>query len=90
MCKKGVLKNFASFTGKHLCCSLLFDKVAALFIKKETTAHALSYDFLEKKINNLKKRLKNELPVKHWIETKMHSPMVAHQGQAPYAKDSYF
>ena len=28
--KKGVLKNFAKFTGKHLCQSLFFIKVAAL------------------------------------------------------------
>ena len=28
--KKGVLKNFAKFTGKHLCQSLLFNKVAGL------------------------------------------------------------
>ena len=36
--KKGVLKNFANFTGKHLCWSLFFNKVAGLracnFIKK--------------------------------------------------------
>ena len=29
-CKKGVLKNFAKFTGKHLCQSLFFNKVAGL------------------------------------------------------------
>ena len=28
--KIGVLKNSAIFTGKHLCCSLFFDKVAGL------------------------------------------------------------
>ena len=27
-CKKGVLKNFAKFKGKHLCQSLFFNKVA--------------------------------------------------------------
>ena len=27
-CKKGVLRNFAKFTGKHLCQDLLFNKVA--------------------------------------------------------------
>ena len=27
-CKKGVLKNFGKFTGKHLCQSLCFNKVA--------------------------------------------------------------
>ena len=39
-CEKGVLRSFAKFTGKHLCQSLFFDKVADLrpkaciFIKK--------------------------------------------------------
>ena len=28
--KKGVLRNFAKFTGKHLCQSLFFNKVASL------------------------------------------------------------
>ena len=28
--KKGVLKNFAKFTGKHLCQSLFFNKIANL------------------------------------------------------------
>ena len=28
--KKGVLRNFTKFTGKHLCQSLFFDKVAIL------------------------------------------------------------
>ena len=29
-CKKGVLRNFAEFTGKHQCPSLFFSKVAGL------------------------------------------------------------
>ena len=29
-CKKGVLRNFAKFTGKHLCQSLFFNKVPSL------------------------------------------------------------
>ena len=29
-CKKGVFKNFAKVTGKHLCQSLFFNKVAGL------------------------------------------------------------
>ena len=29
-CKKGVLRNFAKFTGKHLCQILFFNKVAGL------------------------------------------------------------
>ena len=28
--EKGVLKNFVQFTGKHLCQSLFFNKVAGL------------------------------------------------------------
>ena len=47
-CKKGVLKNFAKFKGKHLCQSLFFDKVAGAacnFIKKETLAQMFSCEF---------------------------------------------
>ena len=37
--KKGALRNFAKFTGKHLCKSLFFDKVAdlspAILLKKK-------------------------------------------------------
>ena len=29
-CRKGVLRNFAKFTGKHLCQNLFFNKVASL------------------------------------------------------------
>ena len=43
---KGVLRNFAKFTGKHLCRSLFFNKVTALdFIKKETLVQVLSCEF---------------------------------------------
>ena len=48
--KKGVLKNFAKSTGKHLCQSLFFNKVAGLtciFIKKETLAQVSSSEFCE-------------------------------------------
>ena len=53
LCKKDFLKNFAKFTGKHLCHSLFFNKVAGLraqacnFIKKETVALVFSYEFCE-------------------------------------------
>ena len=53
-CIKGVLRNFAKFTGKHLCQSLFFSKVAGLrptkacnFIKKETLAQVFSCEFCE-------------------------------------------
>ena len=47
-CKKGVLKNFAKLTEKHLCQSLFFNKVAGPacnFIKKESPAQVFSYEF---------------------------------------------
>ena len=49
-CKKGVLRNFTKFTGKHLCQSLFFNKVAGLackFIKKQTLAQLFSCEFCE-------------------------------------------
>ena len=50
-CKKGVLKNFAKLTGKHLCLSLFFNKVAdlrsATSLKKETLAQVLCCEFNE-------------------------------------------
>ena len=48
-CKKGILRNFAKFTGKHLCESL-FNKVAGAacnFIKKETLAQVFFCEFCE-------------------------------------------
>ena len=33
-CKKGVLRNFAKFTGKHKCQSFFFNKVAGRFFNK--------------------------------------------------------
>ena len=49
-CKEGVLRNFSKFTGKHLCQSLFFNKVAGQacdFIKKETLAKLFSCEFCE-------------------------------------------
>ena len=44
--KKGVVKNFAKFKGKHLCQSLFLNKVAGL-IKKEILAQVFSCEFRE-------------------------------------------
>ena len=49
-CKKDVLRNFAKFTGKHLCQNLFFNKVAGQvcnFIKKEVLAQVFSCEFCE-------------------------------------------
>ena len=44
-CKKGVLRNFVKFTGKHLCQSFFLNKIAEAcnFIKKETLAQVFFY-----------------------------------------------
>ena len=43
-CKKGVLKNLANFTEKHLCWRRFFDKVASLqpasFLKRDPNSSA--------------------------------------------------
>ena len=50
-CKKVALRNFTKFTGKHLCYSIFFNKVAGLspeacnFIKKETLPQVFSCEF---------------------------------------------
>ena len=47
--RKGVLRNFARFTEKHLYQSLFFNKVAKVnkVIKKETLAQVFSCEFCE-------------------------------------------
>ena len=52
-CKKRVFRNFAKFSGKHLCQTLFFNNVAGLgsgacnFIKKEALAQVFSCEFCE-------------------------------------------
>ena len=46
--KKGVLRNFTKFTGKHLCQRFFFSKVAGQacnFITKESLVQVLSCEF---------------------------------------------
>ena len=49
--KKGALRNFAKLTGKDLCQSLFFSKVAGLWpvtlLRKETLAQAFLCEFCE-------------------------------------------
>ena len=47
-CEKRVLRNFAKFTGKHLCQSLFFNKSwTSNFIKKETLAQVFSCEICD-------------------------------------------
>ena len=60
--KKGVLKNFAKFTGKHQCQSLFLIKLlaeACNLIKKKTLAQVFSYEFCE--------NLKNTFFIEHLL-----------------------
>ena len=50
--KKGVLKNLAKFTGKHLRQIPFFNKVEE-WIKKETLAQVFSCEFYKKILQNL-------------------------------------
>ena len=43
-CKKGVLRTFTKFTGKHLCHRLFFNKIAG---KKEPLTQVFSCEFFE-------------------------------------------
>ena len=54
-----ILRNFAKFTGKHLCRSFFFNKVAG--IKNETLAQVFSCKFYE--------IFKNTLFTEHLLET---------------------
>ena len=45
-CKRGVLRNLAKFTEKHLWQSLFFNKVAGL-IEKETLVQVFSYEICQ-------------------------------------------
>ena len=49
--KKGVLENFAKFTGNYLCRSFLFNKAyhwrPVIFLKKETPTQLFSCEFYE-------------------------------------------
>ena len=50
-CRKGVLRNFEKFTGKHLCQSFLFNKVAGLrtatLLKKRFWYRCFTVNFLK-------------------------------------------
>ena len=73
-CKKGVLRNFAKFTGEPLCESLFFNKVAGgscNFIKKETLAQVFSCEFCEISkntffIEHLRWLLLEDVPKRHF------------------------
>ena len=43
--RKGVLLDFTKFTGKHLCQSFFFNKVAGL--RLQTLAQVFSFEFCE-------------------------------------------
>ena len=61
--RKGVLRNFSKFAGKHLCQSLFFKKVAGLIFFIERLQKTASVILTTTKlINQSRKKRKNELP----------------------------
>ena len=46
-CKKGLLRNIAKFTGKHLCQILFFNNVAGLRRERESLIQVFSCEFCE-------------------------------------------
>ena len=57
--KKSVLRNFAKFTGKHLCQSLFFNKVAGLRAVKKMTGFYTKRKNDLKWVNNFEQKLEN-------------------------------
>ena len=53
-CKKGALRNFSKFTGKHLCQSLFFSKIAGF--RPETLAQVFSCEFCKTSKNTFSYR----------------------------------
>ena len=61
-CEKGVVRNFAKFTGKHLCQAFFFNKVAGLrpqlaTLLKESLAHVFSCEFCDISKNTFSYRI---------------------------------
>ena len=70
--KKGVLRHFAQFTGKHLCQSFFFNKLAALgpatLLKKETLAQVFPCEFYEISKTTFLEYKKNKKNSRTWSE----------------------
>ena len=69
-CKKAVLGNFAKFTGKHLCQSLFFNKVAGLrpatSLKKRLWHRFFPVDFCKIYNNNFSYRTPTVAASRTW------------------------
>ena len=69
-CKKGVLRNFVEFTGKHLCQSHFLEPQACNFIKTETLAQVFSCEFCEISKNIFYYRTPSVAAFLAWMEIK--------------------
>ena len=59
--KKGVLRNFGKFKGKHLCYSLCFNKVADLLYEHLRTTASSDIIYLKYKFEQIDPRIKATL-----------------------------
>ena len=62
--KKGVLKNFANFTGKQLCWSLFLEPQASNFIKKRLQHSCFPTKFPKFLRSPILKNIRERLPLK--------------------------
>ena len=67
--KKGALRNFAKFTGKHLCQRLLFNKVAGLSQVLSCEFCEISKPFLQNTSGRLLLEMKFQLIIKEILFT---------------------
>ena len=87
-CKKDVLKNFAKFTGRHLCQSLFFNKVAGLrsatLFKKRLWHRRLPVNFA--------KFLKKPLLTEHfrWLLLAFQSESTLYSFRTSYSKQAQY
>ena len=56
-CEKGVLRNVAKFTEKHLCQSLFFNKVVDLLFVRNTSGRLLLFFLARSSVEKLFKKL---------------------------------
>ena len=80
-CKRGVLKNFANFTGRHLCQNLFLNKIAGLrpatLLKKRLWHRCFPVNFLKFLKNTFSYRTPPvaasdySLNVEHWTKPQL-------------------
>ena len=74
--RNGVLRNFAKFTGKHLCHSLFFNKVAGLTFLQKIVKSSHPEVFLRKGVLKICSKFKGEHSSRSVISIKLRSNFI--------------